>query len=251
MSTHPVAVVTGAGRGIGAAAAVALGRRGYRIVVNYFSRAEDARQVVEAVRAAGGDGVAVAGDVRDPEQAARLVDTALTEFGQLDALVCNAATPVRFTPFGELAWNELATKVTDELAAAFHVTAAALEVMTAQGHGRLVFVSSDMATHSAVPSGIAHGTAKAALDAFARYLAVEYGPSGITANVVAPGYVRTDSSAANAPAGRIEAIRAHTPMRRVAVPDDVGRVIAAFADDTESFVTGTVVPVTGGLHAAR
>ncbi|WP_328611211.1 SDR family oxidoreductase [Amycolatopsis sp. NBC_00345] len=251
MGNHQVAVVTGAGRGIGASTAVELGKRGYRVVVNYFSRAADAHQVVDAVRAAGGDGVAVPGDVRDPDQAASLISTAMEQFGQLDALVCNAATPVRFTPFGELAWNDFATKVTDELAAAFHVTAAALKIMTAQGHGRLVFVSSDMATHSAVPSGIAHGTAKAALNTFARYLAVEYGPSGITANVVSPGYIRTGNSAANAPADVTETLAAQTPLRRVGVPDDVGRVIAAIADDAGSFVTGTIIPVTGGLHAAR
>jgi 3-oxoacyl-[acyl-carrier protein] reductase len=248
MRERAVAVVTGGSRGIGAAAAVELGRRGYRVVVNYHSRADAADAVVADIRQVGGDGIAVGGDVRDQTAAERVVSTAVSEFGRLDALICNAATPVTFTPFPELSFDELAGKVRDELAAAYYPVHFAVPQMVAQGAGRMVFVSSDMATRTPFGGGIAHGTAKSALNAFVRYLAVEYGPSGITANVVAPGYVRTENSAANISSDFEDERAKTTPVRRVCLPADVGMVIAQLAADTGGYLTGLQVPVTGGRH---
>lgn len=247
MGDLEVAVITGGSRGIGAATAVELGKLGYRVVVNYHSRLDAATAVVQNVRQAGGDATAVPGDVRDPVQAARVVSAALDKYGRLDALVCNAATPVTFTPFPELSFEDLARKVTDELAAVFHPVQFAAPHMVAGGGGRLVFVSSEMARRARVSAGIAHGTAKSALNTFAQYLAAEYGPFGITSNVVSPSYVRTQNSAANAPIN-FERERAQAiPLRRVCLPEDVGRVIARLAADTGGYVTGAQIPVTGGL----
>lgn len=247
MGGSDVVVVTGGSRGIGAASAVALGELGCRVVVNYHSRRDAAEEVLDRVRAAGGDGIAVAGDVRDPEQAEHVVTAAVTEFGRLDALVCNAATPVTFAPFAELSFTDLAGKVTDELAAAYHPVRCAIPHLTASGAGRLVFVSSDLSRRSRVPAAIAHGTAKAALNTFARYLAVEYGPANITSNVVVPGYVHTDASAAQNSGDFEQRRAAATPLRRVAVPEDVAAAVAWLASGRAGYLTGVEVPVTGGL----
>lgn len=134
---------------------MALGGLGCRVVVNYHSRRDAAEAVVERVRAAGGDAVAVAGDVREPEPAERVVTAAVTEFGRLDALVCNAATLVTCAPFAEMSFVDLAGKVTDELAAAYHPVRCAIPHLTASGAGRLVFVSSDLSRRSRVPAAIA------------------------------------------------------------------------------------------------
>ncbi|MFC0438119.1 SDR family NAD(P)-dependent oxidoreductase [Kutzneria buriramensis] len=245
-----VAVITGASRGIGAAAAVEFGRLGYAVVVNYHSRRDAADSVVEAVDQAGGKGIAVAGDMRVREDAAGLIRAATENFGRVDTVVCNASTPIKQAAFADMPWEDFATKVTDELAASYHVTQLALPVMRAQRYGRLVYVSSGQAERPGAPGMIGHGSAKAALNTFARYVAYEEGPHGITANVVAPGYVRTDSSAA-AGTAQIEAhIAARTPLRRVADPLDVGRVIAMIGSENSGFATGITVPVNGGVTLA-
>jgi 3-oxoacyl-[acyl-carrier protein] reductase len=247
MAAKDVVIVTGGSRGVGAAVAVELGELGCRVVVNYHSRRDAAQEVVDRVRAAGGDAVAVGGDVRDAAQAQTVVATTVDEFGRLDALVCNAATPVTFRPFAELSFADLSTKVVDELAAAYQPVRSALPHLIAGGGGRLVFVSSDLSRHARVPGAIAHATAKSALNTFARYLAVEYGPHGITSNVVVPGYLRTDASAATA-TGDFEQRRAEAvPLRRVGVAEDVAPVIAWLAAGRAGYVTGAEVPVTGGL----
>lgn len=179
---EPVALVTGGGRGIGAATARELARRGYRVVVNYRSDRESA----EAVAAEVG-GKALGADVRDPAEVARLVEAC----GPLDALVCNANIDPRFGPFRSMPWERFIGKVQDELAAAYHVTQAVLGDMPE--HGRIVYVSSLSADFTRQGTA-AHTTAKAALDAFARHVAAEASP--IAVNVVAPGAVRTEGSSA-------------------------------------------------------
>ncbi|MEQ0564232.1 SDR family oxidoreductase [Amycolatopsis sp. NEAU-NG30] len=245
-----VAVVTGGSRGIGAAVAVEFGRLGYAVVVNYHSRRAAADAVVDAVAQAGGQGLAIAGDMRVPGDAARLVRAATESFGRIDTLVCNAATPIKQAAFADMPWEDFAAKLTGELGAAYHVTQLALPVMRKQRYGRLVFVSSGQAERPGAPGMIAHGSAKAALNTFTRYLAVEEGPHGITANVVAPGYVHTDASAAVGTEEFEAVIAARTPLRRVAEPIDIGRVIALVGGENSGFATGIVVPVDGGITLA-
>lgn len=242
-----VAVITGGSRGIGAATAVEFGRLGYAVVVGYHSRRDAADAVVEAVGAAGGRGLAVAGDMRVREEAAGLIRAATETFGRVDTLVCNAATPITRAAFADLDWTDFAAKVTSELAASHHVTQHALPVMREQHYGRLVYVSSRQAESPGAPGMIAHGTAKGALNTFARYLACEEGPHGITANVVAPGYVHTDASTAVGTAGFEAGIAARTPLGRVAEPADIGRVIALIGSENSGFATGILVPVNGGI----
>lgn len=250
MDTGQVAIVTGASRGIGAASAVELARAGYRVVVNYHSRVDAAQTVIENIRAVGGDGVAVRADVRDPAQAELLSSTAIDAFGRLDVLVCAAASAVRFQPFAELKFEKLATEVSDELAAAFHPVRAAVSRMVDGDGGRLVLLSSQMTERAPFPGGMAHGVAKSALNTFVRYLAVEYGPSGVTANIVSPSYVRTDNSTTNIPADFERQRASETPLGRVCLPEDVARVVVQLAAPEFSYVTGHRVPVTGG-HEIR
>jgi 3-oxoacyl-[acyl-carrier protein] reductase len=248
-------VITGSSRGIGAAAAVEFGRRGYAVVVNYHSRRDAADAVVEAIEQAGGKGIAVPGDMRSRDEAAGLINAAVEHFGRVDTLVCNAAIQVKPAAFADLPWDDFAAKVTDELAASYHVTQFAVPIMREQRYGRLVYVSSGMAEGPGAPNMIGHGTSKAALNTFARYIAHEEGPHGIIANVVAPGYVRTDATAAttaNPALSGIEArIAEHAPLRRVADPADIGSVIAMFGSEDCSYATGVVVPVNGGIMLAH
>ena len=246
-----VALITGGGRGIGAATAKLLAARGARVAVNYLSNAQAAEGVVTEIRAASGEAYAIQTDVRDAQQVARLTASVIETYGRLDILVSNAAMRSRFVPFEQMAWEEFAQRVNDELKAAFQVTQAVLPVMTRQQYGRLVYIGSEHANGPALPGSIAHGTAKAALVTFVKYLAYELGPRGITANVVSPGGVETEGSVAFLATAFKPSGAAAIPLGRRARPEDIAGVIAFFADDDSGFMTGTCAPVTGGLGLAR
>jgi 3-oxoacyl-[acyl-carrier protein] reductase len=248
-TSKPTALVTGGSRGIGAATSRELAARGYRVAVNYFSNREAADQVVKQIEADGGEAFAVQADVHDPQQAAELLKRSTVD-GRLDALVCNAGARFTPTPLPSLSWEDFHAKVTNELASAFTLTQQALTVMGAQGGGRIVYVSSAVADGPPMVGMAAHGTAKAALNTFARFVAYEAGPLGINVNVVAPGFVRTERSAAQ-PAEFQQRLAEHTPLGRVAEPEDVARAIAMLAGEDAGFVTGAVVTVDGGHGVGR
>lgn len=248
-TTRPTALVTGGSRGIGAATSRELASRGYRVAVNYFSNRDAAEQVVAAIEADGGEAFAVQADVFDPSQAAELVRRSAAD-GCLDVLVCNAGARFAPTPIQDLAWDDFKAKVTNELASAYTLTQQALAIMGARGQGRIVYVSSAVADGPPAPGMAAHGTAKAALNTFARFVAFEAGPLGINVNVVAPGFVRTEASA-HMPQEIQQRLAERTPLGRVAEPEDVARAIAMLADDQAGFVTGEVLTVDGGHGVAR
>ncbi|CAB1130239.1 Short-chain dehydrogenase [Candidatus Hydrogenisulfobacillus filiaventi] len=241
-----VALVTGASRGIGAATARLLAADGARVVVNYLQRADAAEAVVQAIRTAGGEAVAVAADVRDEAAVAGLLARARDAFGaDPDILVANAGMSFPVKPLAELSWDDLWHKVHDELKAAYTVSRAVLPAMAARGWGRVVYIASGLARR-AQPGMAAHGTAKAALVQFARYVAVEYGRFGITANIISPGLVETEASAAvQTPESRAR-IAAATPLGRIATPEDVARAVRLYVGDDCGFITGSYVPVSGG-----
>ncbi|MFF5635854.1 SDR family oxidoreductase [Streptomyces sp. NPDC012825] len=249
-SERPTALVTGGSRGIGAATSQRLAAAGYRVAVNYYSNRGAADDVVAKIEADGGSAFAVQGDVRDTTQAARLIRQAAPD-GRLGALVCNAAAATFVpTPVGSLSWPDFHAKVTDELAGVYTLSQHALSLMAEQRHGSIVFVSSTVADGPPSPGMAAHGTAKAALNTFARFLACEAGPVGVRVNVVAPGFVRTDASA-HMPQALQQQLADRAPLRRVAEADDVARAIAMLVGEDARFVTGAVVPVDGGATVSR
>ncbi|MER7692471.1 SDR family oxidoreductase [Streptomyces sp. NPDC097610] len=249
LTIKPTALVTGGSRGIGAATSRELAARGYRVAVNYFSNREAADEVVKLIEADGGEAIAVQADVYDPGQAAELLERSAID-GRLDVLVCNAGARFTPTPVQTLAWDDFKTKVTDELASVYTLTQQALSIMGAQGQGRIVYVSSTVADGPPAPGMAAHGTAKAALNTFARFVAYEAGPLGVNVNVVAPGYVRTESSA-SMPQEFRRRLAANTPLGRVAEPEDVAWAIAMLVGEDAGFITGSVLTVDGGHGVTR
>lgn len=238
-----VALITGAGRGIGAATARELGRRGFHVVVNYRGDAVSAEKVAEDIGREGGTAELAQADVRDPEQVAALVRGRDT----VDALVCNANITPPFAPLDAMTWEDFIGKVDGEMAAVFHLTKRVMKVMRGQGSGRIVYVSS-LSAELTRPGAIAHATAKAALDAFARHVAAEAGPYGIGVNVVAPGAVRTDATA-HTTTPELEKARAERSiLRRMLEPEDVAKVIAAVVGGDFRATTGVRIPVDGGFR---
>jgi 3-oxoacyl-[acyl-carrier protein] reductase len=234
------ALITGGGRGIGAATALELGRRGFRVIVNYHRDAEAAHEVVKAV---GGGAFALQADVRSPEGVAEMVAAC----GDIDALVCNANIAPPFAPFESMPWDDFIGKVDGELAAAFHTTRAVLPGMRRRRSGRIVYVSS-LSADLTRPGAIAHATAKAALNTFARHVAAEVGSFGITANVVAPAAVRTEGSAAVRTPELESSVAGRSVLGRMVEPDDVASVIASMLDGGFHAVTGAHLPVDAGFR---
>jgi 3-oxoacyl-[acyl-carrier protein] reductase len=237
------ALVTGASRGIGAAIARALARDGWRVGVNYRSDRSSAEGVVSEIEGEGGEAVALAADVADPDAADALFGALESHFdGPVLALVNNAGiSRDDLTPsLGDEEWDAvLATNLT----AAFRLTRRALRPMLRARSGRIVNVSS-IAGLRANPGQANYAAAKAGLIALTRTSAVEVARRGVTVNAVAPGLIDTDFIG-GAPKELIEAI----PARRLGTPEEVAACVRFLTSNEASYVTGAVLTVDGGLAA--
>ncbi|MGV9345692.1 SDR family NAD(P)-dependent oxidoreductase [Streptomyces spiralis] len=245
-TTARVALVTGAGSGIGAATARLLAARGMRVVVNYLRNTKAAEEVVADIEAAGGQAMAVQADVREEEAVERMVGQVREAWGGIDVLVHNALIPYAVKSFQDMTWEELGGKIDAEMHAAFAVTKAVLPTMTERGWGRLVYIGTGL---SRLPRAgmIALGVSKAALEQFARYLAQELGPQGITVNVVSPGPVESRIADDVLDDATRQRQVAATPLGRLAHPADVAQAVAFYAAEDNSFMTGTTAAVNGGM----
>ena len=241
-----VALITGASRGIGAATAVRLAKHGYRVVVNYRASAPEAEKVVATITAAGGEAVAIKADVTLPENVTAMIAEIDQRWGGTDVLVHNALTPFAITSFAELNWDQLGGKLDSELRAAFLTTKAVVPGMISRGYGRLIYLSTGLSRHPR-DGMITLGTAKAALDQFVRYVAMELAPHGITANLVAPATVEGTKVTEQLTAERLRELAAAMPTRRLVGPDDVAKAVAFLASEDCGFTTGHYLPVNGGL----
>jgi 3-oxoacyl-[acyl-carrier protein] reductase len=245
-STTRVALVTGASRGIGAATASVLAKRGFRVVVNYRSSAEEAYEVVRAVTAAGGEAVAIRADVTETDDVSAMVDETERRWGRVDVVVHNALIPFDVTSFADLSWEQLGGKLDRELHAAFLITKAVVPGMISRNYGRLVYLSTGLSRRPR-DGMITLGTAKAALDQFVRYIALELAPHGITANLVAPATVDETKVTKQLTADQIGHLGATNPMGRLVRPEEVARTVAFVASEESGFTTGHYLPVNGGL----
>ena len=241
-----VAVITGASRGVGAATAMVFAERGFRVVVNYRSSAEEADGVVRAATAAGGEAVAIRADVTAPGDVAAMFDETHEKWGRVDVLVHNALIPFDVTSFADLSWEQLSGKLDKELHAAFLITKAVVPEMVSRGYGRLVYLSTGLSRRPR-QGMITLGTAKAALDQFVRYVALELAPHGITANIVAPATVAETKVSGQLAAPEVDRLGATNPMGRLVTPDEVAKTVAFLASEDSGFTTGHYLEVNGGL----
>ncbi len=245
MLNDQLALVTGGGRGIGRATALALATRGATVAVNFLSDHESAQEVVTLIEAGGGHAFAVQADVRQESAVRRMMERIGREKAPLSIVVNNANIPFVVKRLPDLSWSEFSKKVTEELAAAFLVTQQACTMMQPRHYGKFVYIGAGLA-HHAMPEWSAHGVAKAALEHFAKYVAAEYGPWGITANVLIPGLVQTEASAFQPPAYRQRIIE-QTPLGRIARPEDIAGAVLMLVEGDSAFISGASIPVNGGV----
>jgi 3-oxoacyl-[acyl-carrier protein] reductase len=238
-----VALVTGASRGIGRAIALALAREGVHIAINYVNRADAAAEVQAAVRSLGREALVVQADVAVADDVAHMVTQVLDHFGRVDILV-NNATLHRGRLIHKLPAADWEAVLNSCLTGAYHCCRQLVPHMTARQSGRIINISSAVGLIG-WPGDTAYGAAKAGLIGFTRSLAKEVAPYGITANVVVPGYIRTDMTAALTEKN-IAHMLSLIPLARAGEPEDVAEVVT-FLAMRGSYVTGAVYAVDGGL----
>lgn len=234
------ALVTGSSQGIGKAIALKLAADGARVLV-HGRDADKAEAVAAQIRNAGGSAGVVLGDLAEGETAARVVGDAFAVHGGLDILVLNAGG-------GSAGLAADLPLETINRVLAFNLRATILAVAeyarrTQSAHGRVVFISSGMATHAA-PGVSVGAAAKAGSEAFIRSVAQELGPRGITCNSVAPGCTRTEMIAGQAWPDQVPP---WTALRRLGEPEDIAEVVAFLASDEARWLTGLTLAANGGL----
>lgn len=240
----PVALVTGASRGIGAACARALAAAGYDVALGYASDAAGAAATAAAVRAAGREASIHQADVADEAQAAAMVEAAEEALGPLDALVLNAGI-TRDGLAVRMSADDWAAVIDTNLSGAFYTARPALRGMLRRRAGSIVAVSSIVGlTGNAGQANYA--AAKAGMIGMVRALAREAGGRGVRVNAVAPGYIGTDMTAALSDEQR-DGILAATPLGRLGEPEDVAAAVAFLCSADAAFITGAVLTVDGGL----
>jgi 3-oxoacyl-[acyl-carrier protein] reductase len=242
-----VALVTGAGRGFGRAIALALGRDGADLVVNYRRSRDAAAHVVAALEDLGRKAVAVPGDVSREEDVRRVVDAALARFGRIDVLVNNAGVMVRGR-FVELPIDRYDEMFAVNVRGTMLCIRAVAPAMIARRYGRIVNLSSQLGRLGSVGAGgfAAYAATKGAIESLTRALAHEFGEYGITVNAIAPGGIETDMSRDVMTAEyRAQRLR-ELPLRRFGSVEDVAHCAVFLASERSGYLTGQVLHPSGG-----
>ncbi len=245
MSERAVCIVTGASRGIGAATARLAARRGYAVAVNYLRNAAAAAAVVRDIEAQGGQAVAVQADVGVPDDVEQLFEATRRQLGLPTALVNNAAEPGQRRPIDEIGADAIRRVLDVTLAGPMLCIAVAVQSMsTARGGrgGAIVNVSSQ-AARTGGRLLTPYVGAKAGIEAVTVGLARELGPAGIRVNAVSPGLIATRSGADGE---RFVERAAEVPLGRLGQPEDVAEAIVWLLSPAASYISGAVIPVTGG-----
>ena len=241
-----VALITGASRGIGAAAAKRLAQSGASVVVNYHQNKEAAQKVLQDVESTGARGMIFQADVTQKDQVENMLKAAEQKLGSIDVLVNNAYFPFEVGQLHELSWESFHRAVEHELSAFHLCVRACLPAMREKKAGRIIVVSTRLAQQP-LPRMGAYAAAKSALESMANTMAIELGPLGIAVNVVTPAFTLTDASMIMPEAFR-ERVKETRPLKKHLYPEDVAGAIAFLAGDEASMLTGSHILITGGSH---
>lgn len=241
-----VAVVTGAGRGIGRGIALELAKRGATVIVNYHTSAEAANEVVEQIKAGGGEATAVQADVSTEEGANALIKAATDTYGRIDILVNNAGT-TRDNVIMMMKAEDFDVVVQSNLRSAWLCSKAAARSMMRKRYGRIINITSISGLHGQAGQ-TNYSASKAGLVGLTKALAKEIGPRGITVNAVAPGFVETDLTK-DLPQELVDQMMPLIPLGKWATVEDVAYAVAFLASDEAAMITGEVLTVDGGMSA--
>ena len=246
--TEKVAIVTGAGGGIGRAAAIELARRGATVVVNYRRSREGAESLVSELRRDGTVAEAFGCDVTRAADVREMFATVEARFGRVDILVNNAGDLIERRPVTAMT-EELYREVMDvNVLSTLLCTQAVVEGMKARGSGAIINMSSLAAHNGGGPGAFIYAASKAAIIGMTKGMARELAPHNIRVNCVAPGLIgATEFHARFTPADAFAAAEKTVPLGRAGTPEEVARVIAFLASDDASYLVGETIEINGGL----
>jgi NAD(P)-dependent dehydrogenase (short-subunit alcohol dehydrogenase family) len=244
-----VIIVTGASRGIGAATARLAGERGYAVCVNYRREAQAAAAVVADIEKAGGQALAVAGDMSSEKDILNLFETVDAKLGPLTALVNNAGVIDVQSRVEDYSLERLQRMFSVNITGVFLCAREAVRRMSTKNGGAggvIVNVSSAAARLGGPNEYVDYAASKGAMDTMTIGLAKEVAAEGIRVNAVRPGLIYTDIHASGGEPGRVDRLKAGVPMQRGGSAQEVARVILWLASDESSYTTGSLVECSGG-----
>jgi NAD(P)-dependent dehydrogenase (short-subunit alcohol dehydrogenase family) len=249
METAGVVIVTGGGRGIGAATARLAAERGYAVCVNYRSDAASALRVVADAKQAGVKAIAVQGDVAKEADVVRMFDAAAAELGPVTALVNNAGILERQCRLDEMEAARFERIFATNVTGAFLCAREAVRRMSTRhgGRGGAIVNVSSMASRLGSPGEyVDYAASKGAIDTLTIGLSKEVAEEGIRVNSVRPGVIHTGIHASGGEPGRVERVKGAVPMKRGGQPEEVARAILWLLSPEASYSTGTFIDVSGG-----
>ncbi|MCE5201898.1 MAG: 3-oxoacyl-[acyl-carrier-protein] reductase [Synergistaceae bacterium] len=244
MGDGKIALVTGAGRGMGRAIALELAKNGCSVAVNYNRSAEAAMELVRHIEADGGCAAAVKADVSSPEEVREMFRAVTAELGAVGILVCNAGITKDnlLIRMKDEEWNDV---ISADLNSLFYCAKEAVRPMIKARSGRIIAITS--VTGLVGNAGQCnYAAAKAGMTGFIKSLAREVGARGITVNAVAPGYVDTDMTSVLSDDTRSSILKG-IPVGRMGTPEDIAKTVAFLASDGASYINGQVIAVDGGM----
>ena len=244
MLENKTALITGASRGIGKTIALKLASQGASIAFTYLKSEDAAMETKREIEAYGVQALAIASDASDFESSGKVVEQVLAQFSRIDILVNNAGITRDglLMRMGEEQWD---TVLSANLKSAFNYIHAVIPAMLKNRSGSIINISSVVGIHGNAGQ-CNYSASKAGLIGLAKSVAQEVGSRGIRANVVAPGFIKTDMTA-NMPPEMIKAWENSIPLRRGGLPEDVANVCLFLASDLSSYVSGQVIAVDGGM----
>ena len=238
-----VALITGGDSGIGRAVAIAFAREGADLALAYLDEAPDAEDTARLVRDAGRRCLLLPGDIADPAHCRQLVADTVAEFGRIDILVNNAARQTLFDRIEDISDADWRLTFATNIDAQFHLAKAAVPHMK---KGAVIINTASINSDRPNPKLLAYATTKGAVQNFTAGLAQMLGPRGIRVNAVAPGPVWTPLIPASFPPEDVADFGTDSPLGRPAQPAELATVYVMLAEDRASYVSGAVIPVTGG-----
>ncbi|EHL96701.1 oxidoreductase, short chain dehydrogenase/reductase family protein [Acetobacteraceae bacterium AT-5844] len=238
-----IALITGADSGIGRAVAIAYAREGADVLISYLDEHEDAEETARWVREAGRRAVVVPGDISDPDHARSLVEKTVKELGGIHVLVNNAALQRTHQSIDEISDEEWDQTFRVNIHAQFYLAKAALKHMKP---GATIVNTTSINAKSPSPSLLAYATTKGAIANFTAGLAQLVAKQGIRVNCVAPGPIWTPLIPSTMPADHVKEFGGDTPLGRAGQPSELAPAYVLLASDESSYMTGALIPVTGG-----